>query len=179
MAAAACVFLLVAAALIFVRPAVAGSPAGNEGTVGGLHYSVNNAWVLDPRRRVDAKLAQGLPASDRQLPPDELLYAVFVGVTNETRQPRPMASDIALRDTRNLEFAPTRMAPDSSFAYEPAVLGAKSHLPAPGTPAATDISADGLMLVFRIPRRSYDDGPLELVLRDPLHPGSVKTVQIA
>jgi len=35
------------------------------------------------------------------------------------------------------------------------------------------------MLVFRIPRRSYSDGPLVLVLHDPQHAGSVQTVQIA
>ena len=177
--AAVCVFVLVAAAVVFVRPAVAGWPAETTASVGGLHYSVNNAWVLDPRRRVDAGVAEGLPARDRRLPPGELLYAVFVGVTNETRAPRRMASDIALRDTRNLEFAPTRIARDNPYAYVPRVLRGTSHLPAPGTPPAADLSAEGLMLVFRIPRRSYTDGPLELVLHDPQRPGSVKTVQIA
>jgi hypothetical protein len=147
--------------------------------VGGLHYSVNNAWVLDPRRSVDAKLAEGLPASDAHLPSDELLFAVFVGVTNETTTPHRMVSGIALRDTRNREYAPTRVAPDNGFAYKPGVLDGTSHLPAPGTPAATDLSADGLMLVFRIPRRSYDDGPLQLALHDPQHPGSVQALQIA
>jgi hypothetical protein len=179
MGAAVCVFVMVAAAVIFVHRAVAGSPAETTATVGGLHYSVNNGWVLDPRRRVDARVAKGLPASDRHLPSDQLVYAVFVGVTNETRKPLPMASDVALRDTRNREFAPTRIAADNGYAYKPAVLDGKSHLPAPGTPAATDLSAGGLMLVFRIPRRSYDDGPLELVLHDPQRPGSINTVQIA
>jgi len=96
---------------------VAGAPAQSAATVGGLPQSVNNAWVLDPRRRVDAKVAEGLPASDEHLPPDELLYAVFVRVTNEHRKPRQMVSDIALRDARNREFAPTRVAPDNRFAY--------------------------------------------------------------
>jgi hypothetical protein len=179
MGAAVCVFVLVAAAVIFVRPSVASPPTQTAVTVDGLHYSVNNAWVLDPRRPVDAKLAEGLPARDAHLPKDELLYAVFVGVTNETSKPRQMVSDIGLRDARNLDHAPTRVAPDNRFAYEPAVLDGKSHLPAPGTPAETDISADGLMLVFRIPRRSYADGPLQLVLHDPRQPSSVQTLQIA
>jgi hypothetical protein len=179
MGATVCVFLLVAAAVIFVGPTVASSPTQTTATTDGLHYSVNNAWVLDPHRPVDARVAEGLPARDAHLPPDELLYAVFVGVTNDTSKPRQMASDIALRDTRNLEYAPTRMAPDNRFAYEPAVLNGKSQLPAPGTPAQADISANGLMLVFRIPRRSYADGPLQLVLHDPRQPSSVQTVQIA
>jgi hypothetical protein len=179
MGATVCVFLLVVAAVIFVRPTVASPPTQTAVTADGLHYSVNNAWVLDPRRSVDARLTKGLPARDAHLPSNELLYAVFVGVANDTTKPRQMVSDITLRDTRNREYAPTRMAPDNRFAYEPAVLDGMSHLPAPGTPAATDLSANGLMLVFRIPRRSYADGPLELLLHDPRQPGSVQTVQIA
>jgi hypothetical protein len=177
--ATVCVFLLVAAALILVRPAVASAPGQSTATVDGLRYTVNNAWILDPHRRVDAKLAEGLPASDAHLPPDELLFAVFVGVTNETGSPRRMVSDIALRDTSNRNYAPTRLAPDNRFAYAPTVLHGKSHVPASGAPAETDISADGLMLVFRIPRRAYTDGPLQLLLHGPRQPGSVHALPIA
>jgi hypothetical protein len=177
--AALCVLLVIAAAVITVRPAVAGEADPTAETVGGVRYSVNNAWILHPRRAVDANVAKGLPAGDAHLPQDQLLYAVFLGVSNETGTPRQMASDIALRDTTYREFAPERMAPDNRFAYRPTVVGAKSQLPAPGTPGATDLSAGGLMLVFRIPRRSYDDGPLQLVLHNPQRPGSVQTVETA
>jgi hypothetical protein len=174
---AACVLLILAAAVILLRPTVARAHTQTAVTADGLHYSVNNSWILDPRRPADATVAAGLPARDAQLPSDQLLYAVFVGVTNETRTPRRMASDITLRDTRNVDYAPTRIARRNRFAYRPAVLEGKSHLPAPGTPADTNLSAGGLMLVFRISRRSYADGPLELVLHDPRRPGSVQTVQ--
>jgi hypothetical protein len=178
-AATACVVLCLAALVVFVRPTVAGARDQTTVTVGGLHYSVNNAWVLDPRRRVDAAVAEGLPRRDRKLPADELLYAVFVGVTNETDTPRPMASQIALRDTRNIEYRLAALAAENEYAYRPVVLRGKSHLPAPSSPAASDMSAEGMMLLFRIPRRSYRDGPLELVLHDPGHPSSVATVQTA
>jgi hypothetical protein len=35
------------------------------------------------------------------------------------------------------------------------------------------------MLVFELPRRAYDDGPLQLVVHDPAHPSSVRTIQVA
>jgi Co/Zn/Cd efflux system component len=174
---AACVVVVVAAMVIFIQPTVTDEPDQTTVTVGGLHYSVNNSWILDPHRPVDAAVAEGLPRRDAQLPPGELLYAVFLGVTNETDKRLPMASDIVLSDIRNVEYAPARLAADNKFAYKPVVMAPTSHQPAPWTTAENDISAEGRMLVFRISRRSYNDGALQLVLRDPLHPAAVGTVE--
>jgi hypothetical protein len=168
---------MLSSAVIFVRRAVAQEPAHSAVTVGGLRYSVNNAWILHPRRSVDANVAAGLPARDARARHGRLLYAVFVGVTNTTERPRRMVSDLALRDTRNRDYAPVRMARRNRFAYAPTVVAGGSQLPAPGSPAERDVSADGLLLVFRTPSRPYDDGPLQLVLHDPSHPGSTRTVQ--
>jgi hypothetical protein len=176
---AACLVALLAAAVIFIRPTLDAAPAQTSATVGGLHYSVNNAWVLHPRRDVEAGVAEGLPSSARRLGAHNLLYAVFVGVTNESGRRLLMASEFALRDTRNREFAPIRLRPRNAFAYRPRVMAPKTHRPAPWTAAGRDLAADGLMLVFRIPRRSYNDGPLELVVHDPRQPASVRTLQMA
>jgi hypothetical protein len=179
-AAAVVVVLGFSALVLFVRPAVGhGERDQTTVTAGGLHYSVNNAWVLVPRRPVDAAVARGLPRVDADLPRDQLLYAVFVGVTNEHDSPRPMVSEIALRDAQNVEYAPTRLGRGNAYAYRPTILEGKTHLPAPSTPPDSDLAADGLMLVFRIPREAYEDGPLQLVLHDPLRPHSVQTVQTA
>ena len=177
--AALLVLLLATLAVAFVRPTVSREAAATVETVGGLRYGVNNAWILDPRRRVDAAVAKGLPPGDVRLPADELLYSVFVRVANETGQPRPSASAVALRDTRNRDYAPVRIGAGNRYAYRPAVVPARSHVPAGDTPAATDLAAGGLMLVFRIPRRSYDDGPLQLVVHDPAHPSVARTVPVA
>jgi hypothetical protein len=178
-AAAATVFVLFVAAVVFVHRSVQTSPAGSEGTVGGLHYSVDNAWILDPSRSVDAPLAKGLPSTDTRADGHRLLYAVFVDVTNETDRRLPTATEIALRDTRNREYAPLPVGAGNAYAYRPGVMAPKTHRPAPSSAAGRDLSAEGSMLVFRIPRRSYDDGPLELVVRDPAHPASMSTLQVA
>jgi hypothetical protein len=178
-AAAATVLVLLAAAVVFVHRTVQASPSGTEETVGGLHYSVENAWILTPSRSVDAPLAKGLPSADTRAGGDHLLYAVFVDVTNETDRSLPMASEIALRDTRNREYAPLALGAGNAYAYRPGVIAAQTHRPAQGTAAGRDLSAEGSMLVFRVPRRSYNDGPLELVVHDPAHPASARTIQVA
>jgi hypothetical protein len=177
-AAAASLLVLLAAAVVFIHPTVNAAPEQNTATVGGLHYAVNDAWVLDPRRRVDAQVARGLPASVRKPAADRLLYAVFVGVTNETTRRLPMATHVTLRDVTNHEYAPVPLGHRNRYAYRARSMAPQSHRPAPWTPAARDISADGLMLVFQIPRRAYENGPLELLVRDPVDPATVASLQV-
>jgi hypothetical protein len=177
-AATACVFVTLAAAVVFVHRTVRATPAGTEETVGGLHYSVDNAWILNPNRKVDAQVAKGLPAAGRASG-RQLLYAVFVGVTNETDRRLPMAKDIELRDTENREYAPLRLGRANAYAYRPHVMAPQTHRPAPWTAAGSNLAAVGSMLVFRITRQAYAGGPLELVVHDPAHPDSVRTIQVA
>lgn len=175
-AAGACLLAL-AAAVVFLHPTVRAEPKYDSATVGGLHYAVNNAWILDPSRRVDMQIARGLPAADRNLGPKEVLFAVFVGVTNETNRQRPMATHIALRDVANRDYTPVRVGAGNRYAYRPLAMAPQTHRPAPWTPAGKDLVADGLMLVFRIPRGAYENGPLELLLRDPGDPTAIASMQ--
>lgn len=175
--AAALALLGLLAAVVFLHPTVSGKSQPTSVQVGGLRYDIRNAWVLDPSRSVDAELAVGLPRDARGLPDDELLYAAFVRVSNGTGSPHPMAADVELRDTRNLDYQALPVAARNRFAYAPVSVKGGSHVPAVGTAAQSDLATEGLMLLFRIPRRSYDDGPLELVLHDPLHPHTVATLE--
>jgi hypothetical protein len=177
-ASSACVLVLLAAAIVFIHPAHSAQAAENTATVGDLHYAVENAWILEPHRRVDAQVARGLPAADRHLGPDELLYAVFVGVTNESDRRLPLATHVALRDVTNREYSPVPLGATNRYAYRSRTMAPRSHRPAPWTPAGEDLSADGLMLVFRIPRQAYDDGSLELLVRDPGDPAAVSSMQV-
>lgn len=178
LAASACVLLLLGAAVVFLHPTVRAEPTQDSATVGGLHYTVNNAWLVDPQWRVDAPIARGLPASDRKLGPDELLYAVFVGVTNETGRRLPMARQFALLDATNHEYPPAPLGEDNRYAYRPHVMAPQTHRPAPWTPAGQDMTAEGLMLVFRIPRSAYNNGGLELVVHDPAHPATTHALPV-
>jgi hypothetical protein len=44
------------------------------------------------------------------------------------------------------------------------------RIPALGSPAADNLASTGRMLVFRIPRQTYESQKLELVIHDPSHP---------
>ncbi len=178
LASAAVLIVVLAAAVIFIRPAVSGTPAQTAATVGDLHYAVNNAWVLDPERPLDAAFASGLPQADRALGADELLLAVFVGVTNETDRRVPMAKQLALQDSTNHVYAPVPLGPANRYAYRAGTIASKSHQPAPSSPAGSDQSAEGLLLVFRIPLRAYDDGGLALIVRDPADPARTGSLQV-
>ncbi len=174
----ACLLVLLAAGVVFLHPTVNAEPAQTTATVGNLRYSVNNAWVLDPQRQVDEPYARGLPAAARHLGQDELLYAVFVEVTNGTAKPVPMATDLALRDVTNREYAALTLAGANPYAYRPATMAPMSQQPAARSPAGVDQSAEGLMLVFRIPRQAYENGPLELLVHDPADPASTGSMQV-
>jgi hypothetical protein len=177
--AAAAFLVLVVAAVVFLRPDVTAAPAENAATVGALRYRVENSWVLDPHRASNAQLVRGVPAADRALGKSELLYAVFVGVTNPTSRRLPMATDVALQDPSNRRYAPVPLGAANRFAYRPRTLTAQSHAPALSTPAGRDPAAEGLLLVFRIPRQAYLGGSLELLVRDPADPAAVRTIQLA
>ena len=178
LASAAVLIVLLAAAVIIIRPAVSGTPAQTAATVGDLHYAVNNAWVLDPGRPLDAAVARGLPPADRAPGTDELLLAVFVGVTNETDRRVPMATRLELHTSTNHVYAPVPLGPANRYAYRAGSIAPKSRQPAPSTPAGSDQSAEGLLLVFRIPRRAYDDGGLALFVRDPADPARTGSLQV-
>ena len=177
-ASAACLLVLLAAAVVFVHPTVNAEPAQTAASVGDLQYAVNNGWVLDPHRRVDAQIARGLPAAARHLGPDDLLYAVFVQVTNGTAKPVPMATDVALRDVTNRKYTPLPLGAGNRYAYRPGVLAPKSQQPAADSPAGGDQSAEGLMLVFKISRQAYEDGPVQLLVHDPGDPAVTGSMQV-
>jgi hypothetical protein len=178
LATSACLLLILGAAVVFVHPTVSVARPQNATTVGGLHYDITNAWILDPRRRVDADVARGLPTSDQNVGPNELLYAVFVGVTNESDRRLPMATDVALVDGTNHEYAPVPLGAANRFAYRPRPMAPQTHRPAQWTPAGKSMSAEGLMLVFRIPRSAYEAGSLELVVHDPGHPETTRSLEV-
>jgi hypothetical protein len=178
LATSACVLVLLGAAVVFLHATVRAEPTQDGATVGGLRYAVNDAWILDPQWRVDASITRGLPAADRKLGRDELLYAVFVGVTNETGRRLPMARPLALRDATNHEYRSVPLGESNRYAYRPHVMAPQSHRPAPWTPAGEDMTAEGLMSVFRIPRSAYDDGRLQLVVHDPAHPDATRALPV-
>jgi hypothetical protein len=141
--------------------------------VGDVRYEAMSGRPLHPHNAVDAQMIAGLPRADRHVRRDEVLYGAFVGVSNDTPTAKPAARDIELRDASNHTFRPTALPASNPYAYRLRDVPGRTRVPPRQSPAGSNLAAEGYVLVYRIPRSSYDAGPLELVVHDPLHRGAV------
>jgi hypothetical protein len=137
--------------------------------IGGVRYEAMSGRPLEPHDAVDAQLIAGLPAADRHVPRGEVLYGAFLGASNDTATAKPAARDIELRDASNHDFRAVALPASNPYAYRLRNVPGRTRVPPTRSPAAENLAAEGYVVVFRIPRASYDAGPLELVIHDPLH----------
>lgn len=102
------------------------------------------------------------------------LFGVFVQVCNETsdgapksaREPtetngREFAGDFEIEDAQGNKFEPIVLPETNVFAYRARPLKKGDCIPASGS-AASQTSAGGALLVFRIPVAATENRPLEL-----------------
>ena len=166
--------LLVAVA----RPQTSTPPDYSQATVGGVRYEALTGRPLDPSNPVDARILAGVPASERRAGKGRLLYGVFVSAANDASGPRPTARRIELRDEAMRVDRALPLPAGNSYAYRPAILPPGAHIPRQGTPAADNLAAGGRLLLYRVSAFQYRNGALELVIHDPLHPGTVGTALV-
>ena len=140
-----------------------------EGTyldVGPLKYQVQISRQLNPTDPEDRTYLVGLPKSERDLGNDGVWFAVFVRAENESDQSHPAATDFRIETTQDETFTPVALAPVNTFAYRPLPIGPKSTLPVPGS-VPSDTGINGNLLLFKIPRQSLENRPLEFIIKSP------------
>src|SRR3954465_10666511 len=76
--------------------------------VGPLKYQVEISRQLNPSIPEDRTFLSDVAQGDRKLAPDELWFAGFVRVENETDQAQSPASNYTIRDTEGNVFPPGR-----------------------------------------------------------------------
>ena len=146
--------------------------------VGGLVYQAPQARVLDPGNPVDREILRGVPAARRPLPRTEAWFGVFLGVSNPQRRALPAAQRFVLVDLDGHRFAPEPLG-DDAYAYRAAAVAAGRDYPPETSPAARNLTAQGALLLFRIPRASYDFGALELRIADPSGRGPAASLAVS
>jgi hypothetical protein len=99
-------------------------------------------------------------------------------VTNDSSRALRAAHRIELRDNRGRVYRPVALPASNVYGYRARVVRPGTRLPTLGSPADDNLAAAGLMLLFRIPAFDYDDGVLELVIHDPLHPADTVSLSI-
>jgi hypothetical protein len=167
--------------LLFVAAlaAVAASGCGNkedkvtlaetEGiyvTVDDLKYQIQISRILNPAAPDDSAYLRGLPAGE-ETADDEVWYAIFMRVENDTDDPHATAEQFTIRDTQGAEFEPIELDPNvNDYVYEPTELQPGKLLPALDTPAS-DNTIRGALILFKVKTESLGNRPLELEIQSP------------
>jgi len=177
--------------LAIVSVALTASACGNkeaetlhgttEGTyldLGGMKYQVQISRQLNPASVEDRDYLVGIPRNQRQPPPGQEWFAVFMRVENDGDKPARAATDYTITDTQDTKFKPIQIGGENVFVYRGGgVLRPTAILPDPDS-APGQGSIQGAMLLFKIPTRNLENRPLELAIRTPAAPGKVATVDL-
>ncbi len=145
-----------------------------EGTyidLGHLKYQVQISRQLNP---ADGEDKEFLTGASSKLGAQDVWFGVFVRVENESSSFQTPASAYEIHDTQDHVYTPTLIDPTNLYSYRPVRIPGKGVLPNVSQTAAQN-SINGELLLFKIPRTSLDNRPLELMIHDP---GDAKTTGI-
>jgi hypothetical protein len=143
--------------------------------LGDLKYQVEISRTLNATDPEDREYLKGVTT---QLGPDDVWFAVFVRVENDTTKLQHPATQFDITDTLGNVFTPVSIDLKSNdFGYNPVSLPSKSLLPNVDAIAAQN-SIGGELLLFKMPRQTLDNRPLELKVHDPADSTTVGTVNL-
>lgn len=145
--------------------------------VGELKYQVQISRELNPSNIEDRAYLAGLAPEDRGLDGDEVWFAVFIRIENETKETLPPAEDFEIEDTQEQVYRPIELAPSNPFAYRAKPMPPKSLIP-PVNSIAAEGTIQGSLLLFKIPGPSLDNRPLEFLIKSPVPGGEAGTVDL-
>jgi hypothetical protein len=142
--------------------------------VGDLKYQVQISRQLNPSNVEDVGYLKGIGPFDQTLGPDNVWFAVFVRVENDNQHQVARSAAVSgfeLHDTQENKFSPIALSRDNVYAYRPATVEKATHRtsgqnPLPDSPAFEG-PTQGALLLFKVPRQSLDNRPLELVISPP------------
>lgn len=140
--------------------------------VGELKYQVQISRQLNPTNVEDKGYLTGIGPFDRTLGADNVWFAVFIRVENSNQdQVARSATKFELHDTQENVYDPIRLGRENVFAYRastvPKAAAYKSGLnPSPDS-AASEGPTQGALLLFKVPRQTLDNRPLELIISPP------------
>ena len=143
--------------------------------LGDLKYQVQISRQLNPADVEDRAYLKGVTD---ELGSDNVWFAVFVRVQNESDKTQKPATRYEITDTQDNEYNPVAIDLKSNdFGYDPAPIVGKGLLPNADSTAAQN-SINGQLLLFKIPRANLDNRPLELKIHNPDDFQQVATVNL-
>jgi hypothetical protein len=129
--------------------------------VDDLKYQVQISRILNPADVEDKTYLRGL--SEGVAPAkDEVWFAVFMRVQNETDRTLTPADQFEITDTTDRSFRPLNLdANDNAFIYKPTPLPPGQLIPEVGS-IASDSTIQGSLILFKLKVESLSNRPLEL-----------------
>ncbi|MCW2989537.1 MAG: hypothetical protein JWM73_131 [Solirubrobacterales bacterium] len=146
--------------------------------VGPLKYQVQISRALNPGAiSEDRTFLSDVDPADATLGPDEIWFAVFVRVENETDQPQAPAPVYEITDQQGNTFEPVKIGDLNPFHYDMTPIRPGGFAPGPDTIARQDGSVGGMIQLFKLKHETLDNRPLELKIRS-VSPEDESTVSI-
>jgi len=128
--------------------------------VGDLTYQIQLSRILEPSEREDQAYLKGL-ARGQTPGADEVWFAVFLRVENQTDRPLRPAGDFEIEDTQGNKYTPVSIDRNINvFAYDTNVLAPKQIAPLPDSPAFNG-PIQGTLVLFKLKVSTLYNRPLE------------------
>jgi hypothetical protein len=129
--------------------------------VGDLKYQVQISRILNPSDVEDRTYLLGL--SEGVAPAkDEVWFAVFMRVQNDTDRTLTPADQFEITDTTDRSFTPLNLDANANpFVYKPTPIGPGKLIPQVGS-VASEGTIQGSLILFKVKVESLSNRPLEL-----------------
>jgi hypothetical protein len=155
-----------------------GETEGIYVNVGPMKYQVQISRALNPGAIAeDRTFISDIDPADATLGPDEVWFAVFVRVENETGQPQVPAPVYEIDDQQGNKFEPVKIGSGNPFHYDMTPIRPGGYAPGPDTIAREVGSVGGMLQLFKLKHETLDNRPLELTIRS-IAPEDSSTVTI-
>lgn len=134
--------------------------------VGPLKYQVQISRQLNPEAIPEDKtFVQDIAPDEATLGEEELWFAVFVRVENESDAPQVPTSDFLISDTEGKEYRPVEIGDGNPFFFDTSPIRAGGVAPEQDGVAAQLGSIGGMELLFKLKRETLDNRPLVLTIK--------------
>jgi hypothetical protein len=134
--------------------------------LGGLQYQVQISRQLNQFDVEDRYYIQGATGADTPLGGDDTWFGVFVRVFNDGTEVRQATTDFEIHDTQDNVYEPVPLDETNVFRYQATRLAENQMIPTPGS-VAFNTPIRGSLLLFRIKIESFENRPLELIIKQP------------
>jgi len=141
--------------------------------VGAITYQVQVSRQLNPFDDEDVQYLAGVKDA-QDLAANQLWYGVFLWAKNQTSQTRDTADRFLLVDSEGTVYTPTALnASINPYAWTTQALSQNETEPAPDS-IASDGSAGGGLILFKVKDSVYANRPLTLEIFQPGDPTPAK-----